>query len=113
MAQPGSLPGEAGLAALPPLAHGSTSQSYKTERRTSTVALHLPPRITDTSPFRVATMSEEHGHDVTFESADAGSSTTYPIQAGTIRKGGMIAIKGRPCKVGAAPTHAPSAARIP
>jgi len=37
--------------------------------------------------------------DTTFESADAGASTTYPMQAGSIRKGGHICIKGRPCKV--------------
>ena len=35
----------------------------------------------------------------TFESADAGSSHTYPMEAGQIRKGGFIMIKGRPCKV--------------
>ncbi|KAK1400541.1 hypothetical protein POM88_000146 [Heracleum sosnowskyi] len=38
---------------------------------------------------------EEHQ----FESkADAGASKTYPQQAGTIRKGGYIVIKGRACK---------------
>merc|ERR1719456_1343501 len=31
--------------------------------------------------------------------ADAGASTTYPLEAGQIRKGGYIVIKGRPCKV--------------
>ena len=35
----------------------------------------------------------------TFESADAGPSHTYPMEAGQIRKGGFIMIKGRPCKV--------------
>ena len=35
----------------------------------------------------------------TFESTDAGSSHTYPMEAGQIRKGGFIMIKGRPCKV--------------
>ena len=35
----------------------------------------------------------------TFESADAGSSHTYPTEGGQIRKGGYIMIKGRPCKV--------------
>ncbi len=34
-----------------------------------------------------------------FQSADAGSSTTYPMEGGQIRKGGYIMIKGRPCKV--------------
>lgn len=39
-------------------------------------------------------------HEVeTFESADAGASTTYPQQAGTIRKNGYICINNRPCKV--------------
>merc|ERR1712078_776447 len=31
--------------------------------------------------------------------ADAGASTTYPLEAGQIRKGGHIVIKNRPCKV--------------
>merc|ERR1711934_478957 len=31
--------------------------------------------------------------------ADAGASTTYPMEAGQIRKGGHIVIKNRPCKV--------------
>jgi len=35
----------------------------------------------------------------TFETADAGSSHTYPMEAGQIRKGGYIMIKGNPCKV--------------
>ncbi|KAG0612810.1 hypothetical protein M758_6G053900 [Ceratodon purpureus] len=35
-----------------------------------------------------------------FESkADAGASKTFPQQAGTIRKGAHLVIKGRPCKV--------------
>jgi len=35
----------------------------------------------------------------TFESTDSGSSHTYPMEAGQIRKGGFIMIKGNPCKV--------------
>merc|ERR1711924_282035 len=35
----------------------------------------------------------------TFESSDAGASHTFPMDAGQIRKGGFIMIKGRPCKV--------------
>jgi len=34
-----------------------------------------------------------------FQSADAGSSHTYPMEGGQIRKGGFIMIKGNPCKV--------------
>lgn len=34
-----------------------------------------------------------------FEAVDAGSSKTFPQQAGTIRKGGHVMIKDRPCKV--------------
>ncbi len=37
--------------------------------------------------------------DETFESTDAGASHTYPMEAGQIRKGGYIMIKGNPCKV--------------
>lgn len=37
--------------------------------------------------------------DYTFESTDAGASDTYPSEAGQIRKGGFIMIKGHPCKV--------------
>merc|ERR1719240_263867 len=37
--------------------------------------------------------------DEVFESTDAGSSHTYPMEAGQIRKGGFIMIKGNPCKV--------------
>merc|ERR1711874_501774 len=37
--------------------------------------------------------------DTTFESADAGSSHTYPLQAGELRKGSHVMIKGHPCKV--------------
>jgi len=38
-------------------------------------------------------------HEETFESTDAGSSHTYPMEGGQIRKGGYIMIKGNPCKV--------------
>ena len=43
------------------------------------------------------TMSD---HEVeTFESTDAGASKTIPMQAGSVRKGGYIVIKGKACKV--------------
>lgn len=34
-----------------------------------------------------------------FEKTDSGSSKTTPMQAGNIKKGGHLMIKGRPCKV--------------
>merc|ERR1719449_194360 len=34
----------------------------------------------------------------TFEGGDAGASDTYPMQAGEIRKGSHLMIKGHPCK---------------
>ena len=37
--------------------------------------------------------------DETFETSDAGSSHTYPMEAGQVRKGGFIMIKNNPCKV--------------
>jgi|Dee2metaT_5_FD_contig_121_12868_length_1065_multi_4_in_0_out_0_1 translation initiation factor 5A len=39
--------------------------------------------------------SEDHE----FETADAGSSLTYPMQAGALRKGGYCMLKGFPCKL--------------
>ena len=35
----------------------------------------------------------------TFEKTDAGSSLTYPMQCGELRKGSNVMIKGKPCKV--------------
>merc|ERR1711912_104858 len=34
----------------------------------------------------------------TFDTADSGASDTYPQQAGEIRKGSYLMIKGHPCK---------------
>jgi len=43
-------------------------------------------------------MAEDAGDEV-FESQDSGAADSYPMEAGEIRKGGFIMIKGRPCKV--------------
>jgi len=43
-------------------------------------------------------MGDEEAEE-TFEGTDSGASETYPMEAGQIRKGGHIMIKGNPCKV--------------
>merc|ERR1711990_596194 len=37
--------------------------------------------------------------DEEFDTADSGASDTYPTQAGELRKGSHVMIKGHPCKV--------------
>lgn len=37
--------------------------------------------------------------DPTFESADAGASACFPMQAGNVKKGAHAMLKGHPCKV--------------
>lgn len=41
----------------------------------------------------------EEEEQETFESVSSGASLSYPKQAGTIRKGQHVVIKGFPCKV--------------
>ncbi|AFP65430.1 translation initiation factor eIF-5A.2 (nucleomorph) [Chroomonas mesostigmatica CCMP1168] len=38
-------------------------------------------------------------HQIDFQSGDAGASETIPIQAGSVKKGIHVVIKGNPCKV--------------
>eukprot|EP01062_Namystynia_karyoxenos_P048749 TRINITY_DN3722_c0_g1_i1.p1 TRINITY_DN3722_c0_g1~~TRINITY_DN3722_c0_g1_i1.p1 ORF type:complete len:181 (+),score=72.47 TRINITY_DN3722_c0_g1_i1:65-544(+) len=38
-------------------------------------------------------------HDTEVQVADAGASLTYPVQAGSLKKGMLVLIKNRPCKI--------------
>ena len=49
--------------------------------------------------FKCNKMSTTTVEDYDFTSGEAGASETIPMEAGQIRKGGLIMIKGRPCKV--------------
>merc|ERR1711998_588257 len=62
---------------------GASSRSERTASRLT----RRPP---------VVAMAEDD--EPTFETGDAGAADTYPLQAGEIRKGSHLMIKGNPCK---------------
>jgi len=50
------------------------------------------------SPVSSSLAMPEVDDDPTFDSGDSGASQTYPQQAGEIKKGSHLMIKGHPCK---------------
>src|SRR4051812_32393430 len=44
-------------------------------------------------------MSDEETTDETFEKTESGASSTYPLSAGALKKGGYAMLGGFPCKV--------------
>ena len=88
----------------------SGDRKFFGDRRRAAVAHSTRGGLNSRLTFRLGspthnTMADTAGHDVHFESADAGASLTYPQQAGTVRKNGFLVIKGRPCKVSCVCLH--------
>merc|ERR1712167_550860 len=49
--------------------------------------------------FTTQSKMAEENEDFEIESADAGAASEHNVEAGQIRKGGYIMIKGKACKV--------------
>ena len=43
--------------------------------------------------------------DETFDKVESGASMTYPMQVGSLKKGGYAILSGKPCKVNSFPNQ--------
>jgi hypothetical protein len=58
------------------------------------------PRTVSEPPCRLNSVKMSDVDDVeTFDAVESGASLVFPMQAGSVRKGGFMVIKGRPTKV--------------
>ena len=70
--------------------------------RQNKLLLATSGKISVTSPREdaegsIIEMGDEE--DETFEVVESGSSLTYPVSAGSLKKGDYVVIKGHPCKI--------------